>query len=160
AAIAERWDGTTWAVQSVPAPGGALSSRLESVACPSTVWCAAVGSYTNDPAAYPVVLAAIWNGTAWGVQPITYPSPSQTSDLSGIACTSTAACTAVGYYVNSSDARVTLAETWNGTAWSFQSSANPGGAGSSELSGVACITSALCVAVGDYEQSIGSQVTL
>jgi hypothetical protein len=38
------------------------------------------------------------------------------------------ACTAVGVYSKGSDgAQVTLAEAWNGTAWSVQSTPNPKG---------------------------------
>jgi hypothetical protein len=41
--LAERWNGSKWAVQATPATSGKLSG----VACTSATACEAVGSYTN-----------------------------------------------------------------------------------------------------------------
>jgi hypothetical protein len=43
--IAERWDGKTWAVQSVPKPEGGTSPTLEAVSYTSASSCAAVVLY-------------------------------------------------------------------------------------------------------------------
>ncbi|HEV2375812.1 MAG TPA: hypothetical protein VGS19_27055 [Streptosporangiaceae bacterium] len=42
--LAERWNGTAWAVQPTPNPTGAQSSSLASVYCPTARMCVAVGS--------------------------------------------------------------------------------------------------------------------
>ncbi|MFZ0664573.1 MAG: hypothetical protein WAM97_02385, partial [Acidimicrobiales bacterium] len=68
----------------------------------------------------------------------------------GVSCTSDSACTAVGSYVDSSDGGGTLAEAWDGTSWSIQTTPDPSGAGSSTLSGVSCNSSGDCTAVGGY----------
>jgi hypothetical protein len=45
--------------------------------------------------------------------------------LYGVACTSSKACVAVGSYTNQSGVAMTLAERWNGSTWSIQSSPLP-----------------------------------
>jgi hypothetical protein len=53
----------------------------------------------------------------------------------------------VGAFNNGSDFQ-TLAERWNGTKWSIQRTANPGGAQGDLLAGVSCSTSGACTAFG------------
>jgi len=55
---------------------------------------------------------------------------------------------------------VTLIEGWNGTTWSLQPSANPDGAPQNTLLGVSCPAATVCVAVGNYEDSSGTQRVL
>ena len=57
------------------------------------------------------------------------------------------ACTAVGEYVQPGRV-LPLAERWNGTNWSVQRTAAPGGATSSGLTSVSCVAARACVAVG------------
>jgi hypothetical protein len=54
APFAESWDGTAWSIQ--PVPTGAVTSGLEEiqlngVSCPLAIWCLAVGSQEDSPAA-------------------------------------------------------------------------------------------------------------
>jgi hypothetical protein len=44
--LAQHWDGTTWAVQPTPNPGGG-GDDLSAVACPSTTSCVAVGTESH-----------------------------------------------------------------------------------------------------------------
>ena len=69
--------------------------------------------------------------------------------LDGVACVSSSFCTAVGWYGNGSGTSQTLIEAWNGSNWSIVSSPN-GGPGNNLLSGVSCLSSKSCTAVG-YE---------
>jgi hypothetical protein len=83
------------------------------------------------------------------------PSPGdQHNDLSGVACTSSTDCVAVGYD-GSGASRVpqSLVESWDGATWSTVPSAQPGTTGS--LSGVSCISAAACIAVGGYGDASG-----
>ncbi len=80
----------------------------------------------------------------WSIQPA--PSPSATSTLNGVSCTSQNACTAVGSYQPRS-VNETLAERWNGRKWTRQSTPNPAGL-SPQLSAVSCPRASYCVAVG------------
>jgi hypothetical protein len=45
---------------------------------------------------------------------------------------------------------VPLAERWNGTKWSLQTTPNPTGAVQSYLSGVSCASASACTAAGHY----------
>jgi hypothetical protein len=80
--------------------------------------------------------------------------------LSGVSCTSARACIAVGSSGNSATGtQLTLAERWNGTTWTVQSTPNPDGT-NFNLAGVACTSSDACTAVGSYTNAQGSSATL
>jgi hypothetical protein len=69
--------------------------------------------------------------------------------LTSVSCTSVEDCVAVGDYISTSEAGVTLAEAWNGVAWTVEKTPSPPGPQQlSALSGVSCPTSGECVAVG------------
>ncbi len=157
--LAERWNGTKWALQASPSPTGATSSVLFAVACPSPADCEAVGYYAVSSGAV-VTLADRWNGAKWALQASPSAKGATGSTLEGVACPSSAGCEATGFYTNSSGDRVTLAERWNGTKWALQAAPNPKGATESILGGVACPSPASCEAVGDYLNSSGDDVTL
>jgi len=100
-----------------------------------------------------VPLAERWNGTAWSIQESPSPTGATQSVLEGVSCTSSTACTATGYFINSSEKIVPLAESWNGTAWSVQEPPSPTGAKASYLDHVSCISSTACIATGDFYNS-------
>jgi hypothetical protein len=70
-----------------------------------------------------------------------------------VSCTSSSACTAVGFYGTATRV-LALAERWNGTAWRIQAVARPGKV---NLSAVSCSTAHACTAVGYY---IGTRRTV
>ncbi len=146
--LAERWNGTTWAIQTTPNPAGAQDSYLNSVSCTSPVACTAVGYYVS--AGNYLTFAERWNGARWSVQSTPSPSPLELdSSLSSVACTAPATCTAVGVdYI--SGAGSGLAERWNGTSWTVQTIQNPVASSATWLSGVTCTSSTACTAVGAY----------
>lgn len=157
--LAERWNGTEWQVQATPNPTGAKESLLKGVVCTSSTACTADG-YDEDSAGVTVTLAEHWNGTEWKIQTTPNPSGALGSSLSGVSCTSTTVCEANGWYFNSSDVEVTLAERWNGTEWKIQTTPNPAEAKYSFLDSVSCFSSTDCAASGGYESSGGSYFTL
>ena len=157
--LAERWNGTSWTVQATPKPHGSTGSFLNGVSCSSATACTAAGDYTNS-AGTTLTLAERWNGISWSVQATPNPVGAQGSGLSAVSCTSATACTAVGSTSPSEGTDLTLAERWNGTAWSVQATPNRPGAQGSSLSGVSCASATACTAVGSYTNSSGTQVTL
>jgi hypothetical protein len=157
--LAERWNGTAWTIQPTPNRPGAQSSDLQAVSCPSASACTATGYYYTSTGAG-LTLAERWNGTAWTIQPTPNPRGARGSFLYGVSCPSASACTATGYYFASTGAVVTLAERWNGTAWTIQPTPNPRGAEASELYGVSCPSASACTAVGYYNNSTSVVVTL
>jgi hypothetical protein len=147
--LAERWNGTAWTIQPTPNPTDARSSHLDAVSCTTLTACTAVGGYAGSSDTS-LTLAEAWNGTTWTIQPTPSPTGVLTGRLSAVSCTTPTACTAVGGYTNSSGASVTLAEAWNGTAWTIQPTPDPTGAGDSFLDSVSCTTTTTCTAVGRY----------
>jgi hypothetical protein len=181
-ALAERWNGTTWTVQSIRGPSVALDSvscptattcvavgndgsenvaylwsggkwtaqtpdaagQLYSVSCASATSCVAVGSQ-NPPEGYPI--SVTWNGTDWTRQPVSLPSGSQ-GNFYWVSCGSADACQAVGYYMPSSDQTDALAETWNGTNWTADTTAPLGTNVTGYFASVSCVRSGPCTAVG------------
>jgi Ser-Thr-rich glycosyl-phosphatidyl-inositol-anchored membrane family len=142
-----------WAVVNSPNQGGSHND-LFGVACITSTSCVAVGdSFTAADVAQ--TLAETWNGTAWSIT----PSPNLGtvgSAFTGVSCTSSTNCTAVGVYDNGSMVPQTLVETWNGTNWSITPSTPNQGTGANYLYGVACTNSTSCTAVGFYVKVPGT----
>jgi hypothetical protein len=137
--LAERWNGTKWAVQHMPR---VKDTALFGVSCSSARACTAVGYGRKG------TLAERWNGRKWVVQRTPNPSGAKRSELVAVSCPAAKACTAVGSY-----GKNTLAEHWNGTKWAIQATPNPvigtKGAEGSELLAVSCSSATSCTAVGD-----------
>jgi hypothetical protein len=140
--LAESRSGTTWTVLPIPDPGG---GNLASISCTSASACTAVGEYSNGTAT--VTLAERWNGASWSVQATPNPPGATTSVLNRVSCTSPTTCIAVGDSFTGS-APVTLAERWNGSSWSLQSTPDASGAASNQLNGISCTSASACTAVG------------
>ena len=153
------WNGSSWASQTILTPPGPANNDLTGVSCDAVTACVTVGSKT-DTSGRQHMLAESWNGTAWSSQETPNPSGATGSSLARVSCTSSTACVAVGDYVERSGTQVTLAESWNGSAWTIQTTPNPAGATSSSLADVSCISSTACTAVGNYVDSTGSSETL
>ncbi len=139
--LVERWNGTAWSVERVPAPTGVqLSSRLTGVSCTSPTACTAVGESASPDGTTPLVER--WNGTTWSIERTTGGS------LISVSCTSRVDCTAVGRAGNE-----TLGEGWNGSRWSIEPNPHPrpfgGPGGDNELGSVYCASRDACMAVGD-----------
>lgn len=147
--FAARYAESKWSTQSIPEPEGAISSELHGVDCPTTTFCVAVGSYTVSGGSI-WAMSATWNGTSWTLSSVSKPAGSIRTVLLDASCSSESACAAVGIYRDSGGLQTSLVERWNGTSWSFQSSANPVGSTNTVFQGVSCVASSPCVAVGDW----------
>ena len=135
-----------WSIQQTPNPTGGSDVVLNGVSCASASACTAVGG-PAQPATTGVALAEGWNGTTWSIQHTPNPAGGSEIHLLRVSCTSTTACTAVGFYSNATTT-VTLAERWNGSRWSIQHTPNPAGGSNSTLNGVSCASATACTAVG------------
>jgi hypothetical protein len=150
--MVQRWNGTSWSVQTLPVPSTWTFSYLRGVSCVSATFCVAVGYHGKSP----MILS--WNGTAWSLQSAaTNPPLSSEVRFSGVSCTSTTSCVAVGRYVTASGTRA-LAEKWNGTAWSLAAPPTP--TGTTELTGVSCTSATACIGVGSFDTGTGVHVPL
>ena len=156
--LAEQWNGTTWAVTTVPNPEG-NESPLRSVSCTSASACTAVGS-TSASASTSSALAERWNGKVWKIETTaTISGTHEGVSFEGVSCAATEACIAVGQYNSSSSttAEVTLAEKWNGKTWTKQTTPNPGAStGVLYLRGISCSSTVACTAVGQFRNVVRS----
>jgi hypothetical protein len=121
--LAERWNGLGWQQQATPSPAGEANStqppELLGVSCPTGGFCAAAGenqqSFTTD------IFAETWSGGQWTMQSVPVPDGADSPTLTQVSCTSATFCVAVGSYIDSNFDLDPLAEVWNGTSWSLQS---------------------------------------
>jgi hypothetical protein len=126
-----------WQVVSLSSGGSSLSA----VACVSSTDCWAVGGTTIEQ----------YTASAWTV--VSNPAPSGGS-LNGVACASADDCWAVGgvYVPGNGSSQALLIERYSGTSWTMASglavTPETGGGGAPQLSGVTCISSDDCWAVG------------
>jgi hypothetical protein len=145
APLGEVWNGTAWSIVRIPAPTR-FASALAGVWCgPAT--CVAAGYY-RDGSGTGQALAEVSGGGAWAVQPAPDPSGAVPSTLASVSCGAPTACIAVGSYDNSTGTSLTLAQTWNGTAWRVQHTPDPAGLRHSSLVSVSCTSASACMAVG------------
>jgi hypothetical protein len=148
--IAMAWDGSSRSMSNVQSPKGKLP-ELYSVSCLSATDCVAVGSYEAGRKKQ-LPLAEHWDGSAWTIVPVPNPKGSRATGLFGVACVPAAGtCMAVGSFSKKHKDR-TLAEHWDGSAWTIVPSANPP-KGPAQLLGVSCTADAACSAVGDTTKS-------
>jgi len=156
--LAERWNGTRWAIQAIPNPPGSAFKGLSGVSCTSARACSAVGNYVNGGPL--LTLAERWNGTRWGIQATPNP-PRRNAALAGVSCTSADACTATGYSISSAQIVFPLAEAWTGTRWHIQPTPTPAGfAFFAPLPGVSCTSANACTAAGSWDNTAGNEFTL
>jgi hypothetical protein len=146
----ESWNGKNWTIQPNPSPSG---SGLVAVSCVSATSCKAVGSgakragegYYND------TFVESWNGKKWTIlsSPNVTTKEFSVNQLDGVWCVSATSCKAVGS-AESYPTSETLVESWNGSKWTIQSSANATtkADSSNNLSGVWCKSATSCEAVG------------
>jgi hypothetical protein len=89
--LAERWNGTHWSIQSVPA-----GTVLAGVSCPTAGSCTAVGEpYALTP---PPTVDSWSPAGGWITQTPATPTGATVTRPSGVSCQSATTCTASGYY--------------------------------------------------------------
>jgi hypothetical protein len=143
------WDGSTWALKTVPVPSSATQAWLYGVSCPSTSFCFAVGDYTITTPHQPT-LAETWDGTAWKVRP-SQSSPVNPSDvLASVSCVSATACEAADSSLSPKLVFSSLGGSWSGKSFMLRPTPNTGPKPTgSDLRGVSCLSSTFCMAVGN-----------
>jgi hypothetical protein len=122
------------------------NSGFSAISCSSTRACTAVGF---DPSG---ATAERLRGGRWSVQHVTR---SAHSGLTAVSCPSSRFCEAVGFYnahggrppVQNVVGQVSLAERWNGSRWTIQSTPR---FSDGAFNGVSCTSSSDCIAVGSW----------
>jgi hypothetical protein len=130
------------------------ADQLLAVSCPARRMCVAVGiaDITTQ-----LLLAERWNGRSWTVTHPVLPAQGTSGGLTGVSCSSSRACTAVGFDYVPGTGGGPLAERWNGRSWTLQSMPSAGNEGI-PLAGVSCPTARSCTAVGaaNYDPVTGA----
>ncbi|MGB7052165.1 MAG: hypothetical protein WBG41_11395 [Acidimicrobiales bacterium] len=155
--LVEHWNGKAWTPQASPNPTGSgdVFPQLDAVACVTASDCTTVGTdFTTSNNANTV--AEQWNGTDWSVATTPDAAGATTSTLTGVSCFSSSFCMAVGSAGTTSPDVISLAEQWDGSSWSIDTTPNVDGAIQTFLTSVACPSTTQCVAVGYSLSSAGT----
>jgi hypothetical protein len=150
----------TWtqgAVATLPANASvsAPSSDLQSVACPATGDCVAVGGYT-DSNGNSQGLILVQSGTGWTAHEATLPAGAAANpalDLQAVACSAAGECAAVGDYTDNAGYHQGLLLSDSGGTWQPGVDAVPPlgpGDPSISLDTVSCGAAGDCAAGGSY----------
>lgn len=138
-------------VKFIQRPPTGLLGTLQAVACVSVSDCWAVGYRDTWKPQARLTEALHWDGTTW--TPVETPNPAGTlsgdaSQLSSVACVSSADCWATGSYYEGggSGPAGVLALHWDGTTW--RRTSVPGGGRAYEVRGLTCVSATFCLLVG------------
>jgi IPT/TIG domain len=174
---------STWSPSAAPEPSTNASSAgpgtdtdahgfatLLSVSCASTSSCVAVGGY-DDANGFEYGLIDSGSGTSFAAtaapQPANAASDADTlaaSELEFVSCPSTLACSAVGYFTDSTAPgyQYGLADNLTGTTWSTDAAPEPANTGTdgdlqqlATATKVACSTDGGCLLGGSYQDTSG-----
>lgn len=153
--LIERWNGSKWKIVPSPNPAGAISSFLNSVSVVSEDDAWAVGVTQDSSGIVHTLIEHLDHGT-WVI--VNSPSPGpQSNFLQGVAAVSENDVWAVGDFVDSSNAELTLIEHWDGSTWTVVPSSTPV---NGVLNGVAAVSENDVWAVGTVIESSGAAETL
>jgi hypothetical protein len=143
--MGQHWNGKTWTEWALPEVGSNQNTLLGvSELANGHTW--AVG-YATDAAYTDQTLIEYFNGTTWSVIPSLSPG-AQRSILSAVAAISDSDVWAVGADMDAAGTWHTLAEHWNGSAWSLSPSLDADASGNL-LFGVHAVSAGSVYAVGE-----------
>jgi len=142
--LIEHWNGTTWSIATSPNVPATTDDELNGVAAVSSsdVW--AVGFSAGSPKH---TLTEHWNGSVWSIVVSANRGGSDNS-LAAVTAVSSSDVWAVGYNLGAGGAHQTLAEHWNGAAWSTFASPNSGPSTDNRFTDVAKVSTNDVWAVG------------
>lgn len=151
----EQWNGRRWSISRSPVPGrsavpSSVEEYLHAVTCVSGNTCFAVGYDSSHSRS----LIEQWNGAQWVI--VGGPPVHGKTDptLQGATCTSVS-CLAVGASTEPKKlVSAPLIDQFDGAQWSVVRGAAYG-PGAESLSGLACLGSARCFAVGQKTTTTG-----
>jgi hypothetical protein len=156
--LSEMLSGGTWTTEPVPSPTTGPNVFGNEVSCTSPTNCLFVGWHWAGKNGRTSNLAEAWNGSSWRIVATAGPAKSTASGLNDVACPTTKFCLVVGNAGPANHYQDT-AYTWNGSTLKRISVPKPGGARWSELAAVACSSSTNCLAVGNYDNRSGRNVS-
>lgn len=167
--LTEHYFAGAWELEGSPDGGGVAGDLLSAVTCPAVDDCWAVGNtsppHSGQPPQQPLV--EHYAGTNWAVVASPHLSAVGGGVLSGIACTPSGDCWAVGdaqgpiwdlVGTPPPNGTQSLIEYYSGGSWEVVPSPQASGEGA-DLTGIACVPSTTeCYATGDslFESTFGA----
>ncbi len=152
--LSDIWNGAKWALQPMQIPEGAAFSTLSGVSCTSPTACTAAG---GDDVNGSSTLVETWNGKTWEIPSTPDVPGADNNALTAVSCASGTSCSAVGNFSLPGEPFMTMAESWNGTTWTLQSTPDAAGTTDNFLTGVSCPSPGVCTASGYANTSSGTQ---
>jgi hypothetical protein len=144
------------AASAMPATAATKPERpLNSISCPTTTLCMAVGLDARTSHA----IAETFNGSRWSLTELPLPTGAKLAALASVDCPTKTRCMAVGQWATSFafPANRLYAETWNGRNWNkIGGIPAPPGAHGAAYSGVSCASATSCVLTGIYDPAAGA----
>ena len=144
--------------------GGATQVTLDSVSCPGTYACVAVGSYTaSDGTVQAMTATQVGQNWAQSATELTLPATAavtaQNADLHSVVCSSPGDCQAVGWYTNASGTTKPMVATETNGTWAPAVAITLTGSavGAAELRSLFCTSAGNCAAVGHYTTAHSGQ---
>lgn len=174
--------GNTWTASAAPEPSTNASgvgpgtdadgngfANLLSVSCATTTSCVAVGGY-HDANGIESGLIDSGSGTTFAATAASEPASAATdansfaaAELESVACPTTEACSAVGYFTDATGPggyRYVLADNLIGATWASNTAPEPSNAGTdtdleerATASAVSCSTDGACLLAGSYRDT-------
>ncbi len=141
---AEYWSGGKWSAASVPLSTSSDTSGLSGISCSTATNCTAVGGY-HDPVDGERGLAEDFSLRWQDVSPSPFFNVVATG-LNAVSCTGPNACVAVGSFESTGSVFETFSEAWSDGSWDSMLPPKPK---ISNLSGISCVSTSFCIAVGD-----------
>lgn len=93
-AIALRWNGSSWAPETVPVPENVIATKLNDVDCYSSIHCVAAGSFTDAHGSNPFIVGR--TSGVWTQEAAPEITSSGNASVDSISCPSAADCLAAG----------------------------------------------------------------
>lgn len=111
--VAAHWNGTAWSLVATPSVVSANLFGVKAIS-PTDIW--AVGTVYDPTVGQLQSLAEHWNGTSWTI--VATPDVGGSTNLfNAVVANSTNDVWALGFSVDTSNNRNTLAEHWDGSTW-------------------------------------------
>jgi hypothetical protein len=160
--IAERLAGGSWST--LPSPIHTRGEETTALSCPTTSFCMMGSAFhllQTGAGGRERAIAEDYRSGTWHLSNVPVPSTAWWSYLSSVDCVSSRWCMAMGvswYNAKDSTPEQVFADVWNGTRWALLPVPTPFGVASPDLpsvGGLACVTEAWCMAVGNYTTASG-----
>ena len=138
------WDGTAWS----PVVTLDHDTRPLDVDCATATACFATAGVRADywTDLLPPVPAEVlrWDGSAWTVEPVTYPGGAVPTEPGTVSCPSATSCTVLSVAGSGTPPSPTVLARWDGTGWTGAATD-----AASPVVALACTSATSCTSAGD-----------